>query len=74
MSRKCQPESRTWSFNSLYADCIWALNADARLDGKGYPEGCSALQAAAIDLVRGARFKAERVAEWNRKQAAKSES
>ena len=67
----CPPESREWSFDNLYSDVMHALNRDSALSGRGYPENCSALEAACIDTVRWAKNKAERVREWNRKQEPK---
>jgi hypothetical protein len=71
ITKKCPPESRSWSFENLFADVAAAMNANARLTEQEYPEGCSALEARAIDAVRGARMKARRIDQWNAEQERK---
>jgi len=74
IANDCPPESGDWSFANLYADCAGAMNANARLKGRGYPRGCSALEAEAISIVRWAKYRAERIDEFNREQARKTKA
>ena len=60
-----------WSFKALHVDIVRAFNSDAAVRGKGYPRGCSALEARLIDLARSARYKARRVDRFNREQEQK---
>jgi hypothetical protein len=57
-----------WSFVTLHRDLMRAFNSDAAVRGRGYPRGCSALEARLIDVVRNARFKVQRVDRFNREQ------
>lgn len=65
---------KQWSFGTLHRDLMRAFNSDAAVRGRGYPRGCSALEARMIDVVRHARFKMQRVDRFNREEEGKGNS
>lgn len=52
-----------WSFATLYADVARVMNTKARLK-RGYPKGCSALEAVCLDIVRAEQHRPQRIRAW----------
>jgi hypothetical protein len=64
-------EPQAWSFASLYDDVLYLMKLDRQLRGKGYPRGCGALRARALDVLRREQNRPRRIDLWELKQKAK---
>ncbi len=54
-----------WSFAGLFRDVIRVMNLDGGFPAGGYPDGCDALTARCLDIVRAERVRDDRIAAWN---------
>ena len=72
LARRFEGERLAWSFESLYDDALRLMKLDRRLKGRGYPRGCTALEARCLDILRREQNRPRRIELWELKQRAKN--
>lgn len=72
LKERSEDALQEWSFVTLYRAVVVIMNRDQERRGKGYPQGCTAFEAACLDVVRGEIYRARRVELWELEQSRKN--
>lgn len=61
-------EKPEWTFEEMLADVRRVRRLDREAGGRGYPEGCDAVTARSIDVLRAEEHRPVRIAAWEAAQ------
>jgi hypothetical protein len=66
------PDGCPWTFETLSDDVLSVQKLNKQVRGRGYPRGCTELEARLLDILRSEEWRPVRIMRWEAEQKARN--